>query len=489
MMAEFFDITKDSQTIFQDTAIMRTEYADQMNSYPVIYLTFADAKNDVFNVVNSIKNRLIDEYVRYDYVFEDIPALLLPTYQTIIQSLSQSDTTSLQGISEAIRFLSKRLEKYYHKKVMLFIDEFDTPFIEAHVGDFYEELHGNLSLLLSSALKNNNSLQYAMLTGIQRVAKENIFSGLNNPKVCTVADQEYAQYFGFTEEETKKFLAYYGLDLTDEVKDMYDGYRIGNQDIYNPWSIINYADTKELNAYWVNTSANKMIRKAMERCDSTFKDGYDTLIREGTIETTVLMETSFFEQSQTSSLWGLFVNAGYLTIEKKVDIYNSEYRLRIPNSEVLKEFSSLTAYYLDVPETTLTDMNKAIKIKDKELFLKKYQEMLLSHLSYYDVKGENSYHTFLLGMCISLRRDYCVKSNQEAGKGRADIILQAKKGNLPSYIIELKYTGDDHQDLKELAYEAVQQIEEKQYGHDIKGSLIFIGLAHHNKEVEMCWKE
>lgn len=149
-----------------------------------------------------------------------------------------------------------------------------------------------------------------MLTGIQRVAKENIFSGLNNPKVCTVADQEYAQYFGFTEEETKKFLAYYGLDLTDEVKDMYDGYRIGNQEIYNPWSIINYADTKELNAYWVNTSANKMIRNAMERCDSTFKDGYDTLIREGTIETTVLMETSFFEQSQTSSLWGLFVNAG-----------------------------------------------------------------------------------------------------------------------------------------------------------------------------------
>lgn len=343
MMAEFFDITKDSQTIFQDTAIMRTEYADQMNSYPVIYLTFADAKNDVFNVVNSIKNRLIDEYVRYDYVFEDIPALLLPTYQTIIQSLSQSDTTSLQGISEAISFLSKRLEKYYHKKVMLFIDEFDTPFIEAHVGDFYEELHGNLSLLLSSALKNNNSLQYAMLTGIQRVAKENIFSGLNNPKVCTVADQEYAQYFGFTEEETKKFLAYYGLDLTDEVKDMYDGYRIGNQEIYNPWSIINYADTKELNAYWVNTSANKMIRNAMEQCDSTFKDGYDTLIREGTIETTVLMETSFFEQSQTSSLWGLFVNAGYLTIEKKVDIYNSEYRLRISNSEVLKEFSSLTA--------------------------------------------------------------------------------------------------------------------------------------------------
>lgn len=124
MMAEFFDITKDSQTIFKDTTIMRTEYADQMNSYPVIYLTFADAKNDLFNVVNSIKNRLIDEYVRYDYVFEDIPALLLPTYQTIIQSLSQSDNQSLQGISEAISFLSKRLEKYYHKKVMLFIDEF-----------------------------------------------------------------------------------------------------------------------------------------------------------------------------------------------------------------------------------------------------------------------------------------------------------------------------------------------------------------------------
>ena len=489
MMAEFFDITKDSKEIFQDSAIMKTEYADRINSYPAIYLTFADAKNGLSNIVSVIKSRLTEEYLKYEYVFENLPPLLQPAYQFILKGLSQLDDILLLEINEAIRFLSKRLEAYYQIKVMMFIDEYDTPFIEAHVDGFYDKLHGSLSIMLSSALKNNDSLQYAMMTGIQRVAKENTVSGLNNLNVCTVADQEYAQYFGFTEAETKELLEYYGSELNDVVKDMYDGYRIGNQDIYNPWSIIKYADKKELTSYWVNTSANKMIQKAMENRDTSFDDGYEMLIKNGYVDTYVMMETSFFEQSQPASLWSLFVNAGYLTIEKKIDVYDSYVRLRIPNNEVIREFTSLTAYYLDVSETAFNDLSKSLKQKDHIGFLRNYRKILMNDSSCHDLRGENSYHVFLLGMCICLKKEYNIKSNQESGKGRADIVLQAKKAYLPSYVIEMKYTKDETEDLEALAKKAVQQIQEKKYGSQLKDEYILMGLSHCGKEVAMEWVE
>ena len=182
----------------------------------------------------------------------------------------------------------------------------DTPFIEAHTQGFYKEVSGALSALLHTALKTSDDLQFAMLTGIQRVAKENIFSDLNNLLVCTVKDKEYAEYFGFTKNEVKDLLAYYDLKYTDEVRALYDGYNMGGVDIFNPWSIINYAERKVLMPYWVNTSSNKMIKVAMKDCDASFKEGYEELIRIGTVRTLVNFETSFYELKETSSLWGLF---------------------------------------------------------------------------------------------------------------------------------------------------------------------------------------
>ena len=189
----------------------------------------------------------------------------------------------------------------------------DTPFIEAHTQGFYKEVSGALSALLHTALKTSDDLQFAMLTGIQRVAKENtpkagggLFSDLNNLLVCTVKDKEYAEYFGFTKNEVKDLLAYYDLKYTDEVRALYDGYNMGGVDIFNPWSIINYAERKVLMPYWVNTSSNKMIKVAMKDCDASFKEGYEELIRIGTVRTLVNFETSFYELKETSSLWGLF---------------------------------------------------------------------------------------------------------------------------------------------------------------------------------------
>lgn len=488
MMSSFFDITKDSKEIFKDTKIVETEYISEMNQYPTIFISFANAKNDKWNVVKEIKLQLRKEYDRYAHVFEQKMTVFEQNeYESLVQGLMTKNDGILDNIIDALSFLMERLEKYYHKKVMVFIDEYDTPFIEAHVGGYYEELRGGLSSLLHNALKTSTSLHYAMMTGIQRVAKENIFSDLNNLVVCTVKDPEYSQYFGFTEEETKQTLEYYDLSLNDEVKSMYDGYHFGEHDIYNPWSILNYASRKVLEPYWVNTSSNTMIKKAISSSDEAFERGYEELIRNGKLETTVKMDTSFFEVNNTENLWGLLVNAGYLTLHKTISIQDSLYIIKIPNQEVQLEFRKLTAYHLKATETDLTVLFNSLKRCRKEDFEDRYRKILLTLPSYHDLKDENSYHMMLLGMCAWLSSEYEVISNREVGKGRCDIILKSKKNQI-SYILEFKYTNDSSVDLKQLAKSAIDQINSRRYNSELSGTVIRIGLAHYQKNVEIEWQ-
>lgn len=488
MMSSFFDITKDSKEIFKDTKIVETEYISEMNQYPTIFISFANAKNDKWNVVKEIKLQLRKEYDRYAHVFEQKMTVFEQNeYESLVQGLMTKNDGILDNIIDALSFLMERLEKYYHKKVMVFIDEYDTPFIEAHVGGYYEELRGGLSSLLHNALKTSTSLHYAMMTGIQRVAKENIFSDLNNLVVCTVKDPEYSQYFGFTEEETKQTLEYYDLSLNDEVKSMYDGYHFGEHDIYNPWSILNYASRKVLEPYWVNTSSNTMIKKAISSSDEAFERGYEELIRNGKLETTVKMDTSFFEVNNTENLWGLLVNAGYLTLHKTISIQDSLYIIKIPNQEVQLEFRKLTAYHLKATETDLTVLFNSLKCCRKEDFEDRYRKILLTLPSYHDLKDENSYHMMLLGMSAWLSNEYEVISNREVGKGRCDIILKSKKSQI-SYILEFKYTNDSSVDLKQLAKSAIDQIDSRRYDSELSGTVIHIGLAHYQKNVEIEWQ-
>lgn len=494
MMAEFFDITKQSKDIFQNTDIMNTEYSSEMNQYPTVFISFADAKQSKYNIVKTIKLLIRKEYDRYDHIFQDhMSKFDQNEYQNIVNGLMDIDDESFDNVSNALSFLMERLEKYYAKKVMVFIDEYDTPFIEAHINDFYEEIRDGLVSLLHRSLKSSTSLACAMLTGIQRVAKENIFSDLNNFVVCTVKDSEYSQYFGFTEKETKEVLKYYGLKLNDEVEKMYDGYRFGAFEIYNPWSILNYCSRKSLEPYWVNTSGNRMIRKAMENSEHSFNQGYEALIQNGKIETLVHMDTSFYEVNSTASLWGLLVNAGYLTILEVVSTIRERYILRIPNQEVAREFQNLTAYYLNVSDTSLTDLFDALLDEEKESFMCYYRNMLLTLPSYHDLKDENSYHVLFLGMCAWLSNDYEVISNREEGKGRCDIILKARNCSDCSYIFEFKYVdanGDvSDEKLTESAKTAVRQIADRKYDAGINGRVIYIGLAHHGKDAAMEWIE
>ena len=491
MMSEFFDITKDSKEIFKGTKIMDTPYASELNQYPTIFISFADAKENKETIVKFIKNQFQLEYSRYNYIFKDMDEYEENDYRIINEGTKNNQNGTLQDIEKALFFLMRRLKKYYGKDVVLFIDEYDTPFIEAKTGNFYQEIKGSLATLLRSSLKNSDDLKYAMLTGIQRVAKENIFSDLNNLVVCDVTDQRYASYFGFTNNETQELLEYYGLELNDEVKKMYDGYHIGNQDIYNPWSLLNYADTQKLISFWVNTSANSMIKNALKQADYTFKNQYDKLIKESKLDTYVSMQTSFFEEANNSTLWGLFVNAGYLTVTQEINLLKGKYRIEIPNEEVKQEFIKLTEYQLGLSSGTLDTVTESLVNEDQETFLENYQEILMIP-SYHDLEKENSYHMMMLGMCLCLNKDYEIISNRKVGKGRDDLILKAKDEKRTSFVLEFKYLKEDKKALEEaldeLSNKAIQQIKENKYDYGLKGKVIYIGLAHHGKNVSVKWE-
>ncbi len=244
MMASFFDITKDSKPVFEDTEIMNSIYVNEINQYPTIYISFANAKRDRESIVTTIKKQILNEWAKYDFVFQNLNKYDKKEHDYIESNLIDFHSHNLNGINDALSFLMERLYAYYNKQVMVFIDEYDTPFVEAHVNGCYEELRGGLSGLLHNSLKTSNCLKYVLLTGIQRVAIENIFSDLNNLDVNSVIDTAYSNCFGFNTNEVIELLNSYGLTLNDEVKSMYDGYKIGNIDIYNPWSILNYAQKK-----------------------------------------------------------------------------------------------------------------------------------------------------------------------------------------------------------------------------------------------------
>ena len=492
MLSEFFDITKDSKKIFKGTKIMDTPYASELNQYPTIFISFADAKRDKDSIVSTIKDQVLKEWDRYDYVFDDLSKYEQNKHEFLENRLMNYSNGNLEGIVDSISFLMDKLKDYYHKEVMVFIDEYDTPFIEAHTKGFYEEVRGGLSGLLHNSLKTSNSLKYAFITGIQRVAKENIFSDLNNLVVCDVTDQRYASYFGFDNDETRELLEYYGLQLNNEVKEMYDGYHIGNQDIYNPWSLLNYVDTKELTSYWVNTSANTMIKDGIKKSSRDFKEQYKELIEDGYLDTEVNLQTSFYEVESTPTLWGLFVNAGYLTVDQVIDLMDGYYRIRIPNEEVKKEFKNITDYYLSLGDGQLNRLMRYLRYEQADKFIKEYKDILMIP-SYHDLEKENSYHMMMLGMCLCLDKDYEIISNREVGKGRDDLILKAKDEKKTSFVLEFKYLKEDKKALEkaldDLSNKAIQQIKDNKYDYGLKGKVIYIGLAHHGKDVSIKWEE
>ena len=492
MLAEFLDCTKESAGIFEDTKISRSRWAAEMNRHPVVFLSFLNVKASAPDELLRLLGRAVcSEYRRYYSLISSsaLPEEELRQFYEVYSVISSRENAAAlkEVIGSSVVVLCNVLELYFGRKVYLLLDEYDTPFISANSGGYYSEVRDVLAGMLSFALKGNPSIEKALLTGIQRVAKENIFSGLNNLVVCTAADADYADCFGFTEEETRELLEYCGGQFTDEVRDMYDGYRIGDCELYNPWSVSCYCARKRPESYWVNTGENSILKNALAQQRSTFAEKYNTLVEEGKITVKAELSTAYYEKPNDASLWGLLINAGMVTIEERKS--EEDFTVRVPNQEVWKAFQELTAFYLQVDEYEIGTMLGYLKTGDIDKFAEAYRKVLLELPSYHDLKDENSYHMMMLGICTFLRRDYDVRSNRESGSGRGDILLYAKKPALPNLALEFKYTKDHSKDLEKLATDAVRQIKEKNYYADMQGETVLIGLAHCGKQASVVWEK
>lgn len=290
------------------------------------------------------------EYQRYLFLQENLSNYDKKRYFDIYKELETDISVDIKYTNRAIVFLCKLLQEYYQKPVVLMIDEYDTPMVEAYMGGYYEEVRDFFTTLYGSALKDNPHLKKGILTGIQRVAKENIFSGLNNLSVLSVRETDYSQYFGMTPQETEDLLNYYELELTQEVTEMYNGYNFGEQQIYNPWSITNYAKNKKLCSYWVNTSSNILIRKLIREANVNFKKDFETLILHQDVLIAMDTLTCFWEMQQAETLWGLLLNSGYITT--KIETKGGIHVVRIPNREVSSEFQKIVSEYTKIEETS-----------------------------------------------------------------------------------------------------------------------------------------
>ena len=485
MLRDFFDITKDSKEIFRGLAIMDTEVKGQMNSLPVIYLTFKNCSgNTCEELKESLAKAMREEYVRYAELFASDVGRKEDNYYFFYQTYEKLKAGTIGDISlgGSLSELMRAVSLHYNQRVIVLIDEYDHPLIKAYDKGFRDEFSTVYGSFLGEALNGNQYLEQALVTGIQRVVKESIFSELNNFVVYTVLSKQYSQYFGLTEEETSQALESFGEELQEDIRLYYDGYVFAGLNMYNPWSILNYIDSGELKPYWINTSTNVLIRESIRGAQRDFVIAFEKLIMDGEIEVSVNLETSFIELATSNSLWGLLVNSGYLTAIRS---QGEEVTLRIPNVEVKREFRSIVAAYTHLTGDTLNQLFNSLITNRMDNFLIIYQKLIDEYVSMYDVK-ENSYHMLLLGMAISVSGMYKISSNMEAGDGRPDILLESLQPQTrPHVIFELKQ-GDNIGKLKE---EALGQILKKRYYAKLVGRVLCVGIAHNKKQCELIYKE
>ena len=474
MLREFFDITRDSKALFADLAIASTDHLAQMNQWPVIFLSFKDCKNDQAQTMRCILRQLQEAYLAFYLQQPVLDRYTKEKLERLLALLTQEQWQDMSAVSDSIYFLSKLLCQHYGRRVIILIDEYDTPMISAYEQGYYAEVRALFTSLYGTALKDNPYLERAMLTGIHRLAKENIFSGLNNLEVCTVLDHDYCPYFGLTSAETEALLAYYGLPLDDDVQKMYDGYHFGHQEMYNPWSILNYAKKQQLLPYWTNTASNALLVEAMLTADKRTQKSFEQLLAQGQTNVAVDLQTSFFELNQAATLWGLFLGSGYLTTNEVPTLDALQVNVWIPNQEVRASFRQIIERYGGFADNSLDDLFGALLRRDIADFQMVYEQILLTCTSFHDHAAENAYHMLFLGMCVYLNGEYLVSSNIESGHGRADISLTAKNPHRPSFIIEFK----QGKDLERLAQAALAQIHEQKYYAGLTGETLLLGIAH-----------
>jgi hypothetical protein len=487
MIRYFFDFEnrEENKRLFENLNISETEYASEQGKYPVIFVSFKNIEEDEWeDCYFEIKNLINKLYNDFEFIRKNLNQSELMEFDKIWLKQKGADWKN------SLKNLTKYLYDYYgKKKVVVLIDEYDTPIIQSYQAGYYKKAISFFKRFYGEALKDNEYLQFGIMTGILRIAKEGIFSGLNNLKVNTIFGEKYSEFFGLTENEVIKAVKYYELEYElEEVKKWYNGYQFGDTEIYNPWSIINFLSARQLRPYWISVSGNKLIDEMLDEGNKEIFDDLEKLFNKEKIYKEINDYSEF--TFDTDDIWQLFLYAGYLTIGgKKVD---NEYPIRIPNNEILEFFENRFIARFIRKTQKFTNIIKDLKKGKIEEFAKGLQDEILSSLSYFDTdKDEKYYKIFLIGIFIVLGNDYIRLSERESGYGRADLVLEPKNKENPAYIFEFKVAGNE-KEMDNYAMEGFEQIREKEYDVELKNrgvkEIIHIGIGFYRKKLKMKYE-
>ena len=490
MLKYFFDIKKadENRKLFKDLYIEKTESFKEQGQYPVIFLSLKDLKATTWEEMErKIIITLSDFLSEYEYLLNELTGINFENLKNIIYKKAGID-----DLTTTLKFLTKILYEKYNKKIVVLVDEYDSPLVSAYINGYYEKAKNFFKTFYSLVLKDNNYLQMGILTGIIRVIKAGIFSDLNNLRTYTILSDDYTDSYGLTEEEVEKSLKDYGIEAEiSKVKDWYDGYKFGDSEVYNPWSILNFLQDKKLRAYWVDTSGNDLINNVLKMRNKNIITALERLFNGEGLRQNISGTSDLSKILSDDEVWELLLFSGYLTVEEKINQDN--YILRLPNKEVKSLFRKTFIETYIARGSKLSFLMESLienKIEDYEENL---QEILLTSVSYNDTKKGNEafYHGLIMGMGLYLEGEYITKSNIESGLGRYDFLIEPKNKSKRAFIMEFKST-DGVEKLEEVSKEALQQIEDKKYNVSLKQNgikeITYIGIAFCRKQIKISYK-
>ena len=489
MLKYFFDIKnkEENKKLFQDLYIEKSDFFQEQGVYPVVYISLKGIKADTWeSSFFLIKSLISSIYNEFEYIREKLNESQLDSFNKIWLKKDDGEYRN------ALKNLTSFLYEYYKKEVILLIDEYDSPLINAYEHGYYDEAIVFFQVFYGEALKTNPYLRMGIMTGIIRVIKAGIFSDLNNLKVYSILEKEYSDFYGFTQEEVEKALKNFNIEYElPEVKAWYDGYRFGNSDVYNPWSILNFIQSEELRPYWIETSGNFLINNVLKNVSTETIEVLENLFNGISMEENISGNSDLSVLMGEDEIWELLLFSGYLTIDEKIgESYEDIYTLRLPNREV-KEFFKKKFIDVNFGESTFRKSMEALKKNNIKDFEKYLQNILLKAASFHDTKSEIFYHGLILGMMFYLDRDYIVKSNEESGLGRYDVSIEPRNKNNRAYILEFKVTKNE-QDLEKESKEAIEQIISKKYDTSLKErgvkGIVFLGIAFCGKLVKVNYR-